>query len=158
MSRSKSCGDELLDDCLREAIDCALQARDEAGVNIAKTFILIRVWSGENIGYGEPTDTLTLMSPSPSIREIKKDFTLKNVGMVRSGDVMLKSISFSVFANEDEARLVTPEAYIEKFFSIDGVLYRPISVTRNFATWNMVIRPIIDDRTYQDSESSDIIA
>lgn len=133
----------LIDDCILDGIDCALEARDDLGAIKAKVYIVTRVWSGDQVGRGDYTDTSKQVYPSPEIVDFSHDLRVKEGGTVKSGDILLKSISRKRYSEYDlDLSIADNQRYIEKFYCICDKLYEVVNVKMQYATWDVLIRRI----------------
>ena len=100
MSASKDGHPEspFITDCILDAVDEALQVREDIGVYKAQVFITTRTWSGKQIGRGVPTDVHELMRPFPGIKEFSHDLRVKEGGTIKAGDILLTSISMKSYS------------------------------------------------------------
>lgn len=151
--------DGLIDSCLLDGIDCALEARDDIGAIKAKVYITTRQWDGDCVGDGDFTDCDEQVYPTPHIVEFSHDINLKEGGTIKNGDIMLKGISLKRYTEEDLDLSVVnrdgdDDAYFEKFYKICGKLYEVVSITRKFATWNVMIRRLSVQPQYRKDENS----
>lgn len=144
---------------LADAIDCALQVRDDLGLQIHNVHIITRtkaVADSELEGFGpEGTirDTKVQIFPTPKIVDYSHSLRTREGGGVRQGDLVLKQISKSKYSRADIDCTKTPEQgdNIEKYYYINEELYTVISVTEKTMWWNVQVRKHISQGTYFDS-------
>lgn len=149
------CRGDLIDDCLLDGIECALEARDDVGAIKAKVYMVTRIWTGSNVGEGEYSDSTEQMLPSPGIQEYSHDLRVKPGGTVQAGDILLKSISRRKYTREQlELQIPGNQQYMEKFYKVCGKIYEAVSVKMNYATYDVLIR-LIQGQQQQTSEPFD---
>lgn len=134
----------LVDD-IRADADDILSLRDQIGAVKKPVYLLARVW-GSAKGVGSPVDTFTQILPSPRIVEYSQDFRIREGGMIKQGDFMLKGISQESYPTEEHVNCTVNSALLEKWYCIDGWLYEVVSVNRKYVTWNVLIRKTSKNR------------
>lgn len=135
-------------DCVQDAVDCALECKDDLGLDLCDVSILTRTWSGEEVGRGRATDEVCKISPNPSVIEFNHDLRLKEGGAIKQGDILVKSISRGSYQDELEINCRTDENNVEKFYLICDKLYNVISVRKRIATWEVQVRRLSDQERY----------
>lgn len=142
----------FIDECILDCVDDALGIRNDLGLYKACVSIVTREWSGEHVGRGTHSDTEEAMRPMPDIREYSHDLRVKEGGTIQGGDILLRGVSMKSYT-EDQMNLKVEKPYIEKFFKIGGSLYESISVTKKYATMDVLIRKISEKADYsKDAE------
>ncbi len=113
-----------LRDDLLPVVDAGRQLAEELGLRQRSVSTRLRVWSGGVVGRGTPTDTDTVISPAPKVREPPGRFVNETVGKFLEGDVQLTKLSASI--DDDDLTGGTLAAGSEWFIVIDDALYRVI--------------------------------
>ena len=127
-------------DCVKKAADAALSAAEGAGLVKAKVYFFTRVWGGERVGDGKATESKLLMSPTPQIVDLADDLRLREGGVVKQGDIILKNVSMISYPRVELLDLTRDDKVTEKFYEIDGALYTVVHVKKNYATWDVHLR------------------
>lgn len=130
----------LKDGCLDEI----LGVRDQIGANLAKTCIITRTWSGDQIGEGTYIDESVEVLPSPQVVNLSHSLRVVEGGQIKQGDLLLKMISQNQFPNESDIDGTSGSDVVEKFYRVNGFDYRVISVVKNYLTWDVQIRRLTD--------------
>ena len=129
---------------LMGSVDSILGIRDSIGAALKEVSFYKRTWSGEEVGEGLSSSIVTSMKPSPRVVEYKDDFRVREGGVIKQGDIMLKMISKNLYT-ESELNGIA-EKNIEMLFLVGEKLYRTVSVTEKHLTWNVLLRPLSDQR------------
>lgn len=129
----------LVDEIL-ECTDEILGIRDDLGAYKHKTYVLTRIWS-EGLGKGFATDSLEQVLPSPYLVDYSHDLRIRENGMIKQGDIMLKHISKESYPQEEmiDCTVNDPDK-MEKFYYINGRLYNVVSVVESYVYWNVMVR------------------
>lgn len=147
--------------CILDAVDCALEAKEEVCAFKAHVYLRTRTWSGQTVGDGTYKDEESRIIPVPTIQTFEHDMRIKEGGTVKSGDLLLKSISKKRYKESDlDLSIEDNQRYIEKFYVIRGKIYEVVSIEEQFATWSVLIRRIhgqAQDAIDPDESNSDII-
>ncbi len=135
-------------DSLIPNLDSVLGVRDSVGAVLHTVGILTRTWSGPKPGEGEPKDTIEKVSPTPGIVDYSHDLRLREGGMLRQGDIILRGLSKHKYPKEELIDCTTPKKSIEKFYLIDDRLYTVINVKEGYVTWNVQVRKYSNQKRY----------
>lgn len=135
-------------ECIEDIVECALEAKEDLGLEISKVSFLTREWEGESVGRGRAYDTVEPIKPNPTVIEYKHDFRIKEGGWVKNGDVLVKSILRKNYPEENMVNGYSPNDRTEKFFLIDDKIYNVISVEKKIATWEVLCRRTSDQERY----------
>lgn len=128
-----------------EVIDDYLSLRDELGAVKHPIYILTRKW-GQEKGTGSPVDTKLHILPTPQLVDLTHSLRLKEGGLVKQGDLILKMISKKTYPNETDINCSVSDNVTEKWYLINGWTYEVISVTQDYVWWNVQIRKTIKNR------------
>jgi len=141
-----------LSNIVEDLIGCTdeiLGLRDDIGAIKSKVFILTRSWSGEEIGDGDPKDTIEQILPTPYVVNLDYALRSKTGGSAKEGDVMLKHISKQSYPEEDTVRLKNDNCKtVEKFYYLDGKLYNVFLIKSDYVYWNIHVRLRTGTKTY----------
>ncbi len=142
----------LLDDCFLDAVDCGLEARDITGMLKAKVQLVTRTWQGETVGRGDFTDDVVDVYPTLNVKDLSWQRKLNPTGNVNNGDIMLKGISMKRYPYVCDVDNSSPgkSAYVERFYLVDGKLYKCVNVTKQYATWDVTVRQLSSQQPYTD--------
>lgn len=138
-----SCGN--LRASLGNCIDKILGVREQIGAQLADVEIVTRTWTGKRPGDGTFSDSILKVSPAPEIVDYSHNIRVSEVGAVKSGDLILRSISPKY--TEDELKTITTEKNIEKFYKLGKHYYTCIHIKEKLVTWDVHIRKISEDET-----------
>lgn len=144
MSTSKN----PLVDSLLDCVDCALGVRDSIGAVLHKVGFLTRTWSGDRPGSGTASDEVVQMLPTPFIVDYSHDLRIREGGMVKQGDIILKNVSKHKYPAENLIDCTTTSRSVEKFYLIDDRLYTVINVKESYVTWDVQIRKYSNQTRY----------
>ncbi len=136
----------IIDD-LKPIADSVLGIRDTLGAVIDPVFFLTRTWSGTEVGDGTPVDTLEQLLPSPCLKRYDFDLRLREGGVIKQGDILLKSISLNKYT---EAQLdgSSPSANVQKFFLVGDKIYESLNCHKRYVTWEVLVRKISNQERY----------
>lgn len=138
---------EFIDDIIDAAND-AFEARDDIGAIKAEVYIVTRIWSGDRIGDGTPTETKVRMLPTPNIIDLSQDIRLSTAGAIKQGDLILKSISKLNYPTENDVDCLVTSKTTEKFYEVGGYLYKVIHVKSPYHAWNVHVRRLSNQTRY----------
>lgn len=136
-------------ECIEDAVDCALECKDELDLDLCKVSMVTRFWSGETVGRGKAKDEVCEVYPNPSVITFNHDLRLKEGGHVKSGDILIKSISRKRYPLESDVDGSVGDESCEKFYLICDKLYTVISVEKKIATWEVLVRRLSDQTRYE---------
>jgi hypothetical protein len=131
-----------LNECLVSCLDDVLGIRDDIGAIKQPVFIITRTWSGEAPGDGTKRDTEKQVLPTPMVVDLSHSLRILEGGAVKRGDLILKMISKNQFPLESEVDGKSPSRNVEKFYRVGEAYYQVISVTEDYAWWNVQIRRV----------------
>lgn len=134
---------EALTDC----IDKILSVRDDMGAVIHEVYIVNRRWSGERVGDGVFSDTVTQILPSPSIKDYSHDVRITEVGAVKAGDIILTGISRNKYPDELEFKTKTEDRNTQRMFRVGKHFYHVVHIKEKLVTWDVHLRKIRQDET-----------
>jgi len=145
-----------LKDSIADAIDCALQVRDDLGLQIHNVYIVTRtraVADPELEGFGEEgmiIDTKVQIFPTPKIVDYSHSLRTREGGSIKQGDLVLKQISKNNYSREDIdcTKTEIQGDNVEKYYYINSDLYTVISVTEKVMWWNVQVRKHISQEVY----------
>jgi hypothetical protein len=138
---------DVVNNCILEAVDCALEAKAAAGVDLAQVSILTRTWQGEYPGRGDASDVVVPIVPNPSVVQFNHDLRLKEGGRSREGDILVKSISKLRYLERVIDGSSTSTS-VEVFYVINDKLYNVISIEEKIGTWEVLCRRLSDQARY----------
>lgn len=132
-----------------------LGIRDSIGAVIQPVYFLTRTWytdgtftsASTNAGEGVAKDNVKQMLPSPQIVQLKQDLRLKEGGMAKNGDIMLKMISRDSY-HESDLDGSSTAGNVEQLYVVGVKVYQVISVTESYVTWNVTIRELTNQTRY----------
>jgi hypothetical protein len=151
------CGDagcESIIDSLLPCVDDILGVRDCIGAVIKPVFFLTRTWFSDEAKTipalapeGFASEVVVQMLPSPAMKDYSQDVRLREGGSVKAGDIILKDISKSKYA---EANLdgSSPSANVEKLFLVGTKVYQVINVTEQYVTFSVQLRQLSNQTRY----------
>jgi hypothetical protein len=134
-------------DSLLPAIDSILGVRDSAGAAISPVYLVTRTWSGSEVGEGTATDVDTRMLPTPGLKNFSQNINLREGGAVKSGDIILKSVSKNSYTLADLDGS-SPSGNVEKFYLVGTKLYQVINVLESYVTWDVQLRELSNQTRY----------
>lgn len=123
-----------------------LGLRDELGAIKHHVYLVTREWSGTAKGDGQMTETEEKILPTPFLQDYSHDLRLREGGMIRQGDIMIKHISMQSYPDEDMIDCSVPmdkQKTTEKYYRVDGKFYEVISVKRDYVYWNVQVRKTV---------------
>lgn len=123
---------------LIEDIDSILSLRDEIGAVKAPVYIVTRTWK-EKKGIGDFTETKNQILPSPRIFDLSHDSRIREGGVVKQGDLILKMISKESYQEKDIDLSVTDDK-TEKFYLIKNGLYELVSLIDKYVVFQVHLR------------------
>lgn len=129
----------LLDD-LREDIDDVLEVRDDLGAALAEVFLVTRTWDGGELGIGDCEELRVQMLPTPRVVRLNYARKLQAGGETDSSDIRLKMVSRESYPERDDVDCSVDNQAEEKFYEVDGDLYRVIDVELRHVTWSITLR------------------
>lgn len=124
-------------DC--DPILCALNSIEESGLNIHQIGILTRQWD-EELGKGEPVDTVAYFSPTPRLKEVRQSHSVNEGGTQRKGDLVIRMIPKSQYATRNLIDCSEGNSSKELYYFIDGDLYEVVEVTEKIWQWDIVVK------------------
>ena len=136
----------IVDDIL-EIIDDVLGVRDEIGALKEEIFLLTRTWSTRK-GVGTPVDVKVRLLPTPNLVDLSHSLRLREGGMIKQGDILLKQISMKSYPTEDLIDCSSTNSLIEKFYYFGGRLYTVISIKKDYVFWNALVRKTSKTQVY----------
>lgn len=128
--------------------DDILGLRDELGAIKHEIYILTRNWTGEELGAGTPSDSISKILPTPYLVDYSHSLRLREGGNIREGDILLKTISKQSYPNESDIDCSVDDKKTEKYYYINGRLYNVISTTSHYVYWNVLVRKAAKQKTY----------
>ncbi len=138
---------EFIADIIDAAHD-AFEARDDIGAIKAEVYLMTRTWSGDRIGDGTASEVKVRFLPTPNIVDLSHDMRLSESGVIKQGDIILKSISKLSYPNENDIDCIVTDKITEKFFEVGGYLYKVVHVKSNYHAWNVHIRRLSNQTRY----------
>lgn len=138
---------DFIDD-IREIAHDALQSVDEIGAIKSYVYLVTRTWSGTEPGDGNATEEKAQILPTPQIRDLSHDIRLQEGGAFKQGDLILRMVSQYAYPNESDINCASSAKNIEKFYEVEGNLYRVINIRKDYATWNIHIRRLSSQDRY----------
>lgn len=133
---------------LKSSLDSILGIRDQIGATLMPVYLVTRTWSGTEIGDGVAVETKAQVLPSPRIVSMSDDSRVVEGGAVQLDDIMLKMISKNAYAAKSSIDGTSNDQKIEKFYEVDGLLYKVINVTEKHLYWNVQIRKLSNQKRY----------
>lgn len=131
-------------DGLKDCSDAILSIRESIGADKRKVYIVTRTWSGAQPGDGQATEVTEEVSPTPGIRDFSHDMRIREGGIVKQGDLMLKMLSKHRYPCEADVRLTSSDASVEKFYLVGKERYRVIAIVEKHLTWDVQVRRFTD--------------
>lgn len=136
-------------------IDAVLAIRDSIGINKQPVYFLTRVWwtddtyttQSDQIGDGVPKDTLSRMVPSPRIVDLSQSLNLREGGVVKQGDIILRDVSKNTYS-ESQLDGSSQALNVEKLFLVGVKVYQVISLTEGYVTWKIQLRELTNQTRY----------
>ena len=131
-------------DCTSEALEQALQTREDMGLAFQKVCLVTRTWTGKELGSGTFKDKDVSITPTPIVKEHVFDVRLTEGGSVKQGDKILKKILKSKFPLESDVdtRLVDCPNNVEMLYKVGTALYNVIHVTEHALYWDVQVRRV----------------
>lgn len=127
---------------IKDSLDDILGVRDDIGAALMPVYFVTKTWTGTEPGDGTATEVKVQVQPSPRIVEMKNEHRIVPGGAVQLGDIFLKMISKNSYPNKSDIDGTAATANIEKFYEIDGNLYRVIEAFEKHLTWTVHIRKL----------------
>jgi hypothetical protein len=131
-----------------------LGIRDSIGATKEKVFFLQRTWYTDDTYAtqsadisGVPKDVLTQVLPTPNIVDLSQNINLREGGVVKQGDIILKAVSKQSFT-ESQLDGSSTAANIENLFLVGQKVYQVINVTENYVTWKIQLRELTNQTRY----------
>lgn len=134
-------------DDIRDRAASALGVRDDLGVGVPVK-ICTRTWSGATPGEGTATEVLAQILPTPFVVDYSMRANVPEAGNIKQGDLVLKSIAQKNYPNLSDIDCTSTQKKIQKFYEVDGKLYRVIHVRKRVATWEVHVRRLTDQTRY----------
>jgi hypothetical protein len=128
-----------------ENIDSYLGLRDELGAIKEPIYILTRVWSTEK-GQGSPVDTQARILPTPQLVDLSHSMKLREGGVIKQGDILLKMISKKSYPLEADINCEVSGELTEKWYLIKGETYEVVSITQDYVWWNVLLRKTVKNK------------
>jgi len=138
---------EFIEDIIDAAHD-AFEARDDIGAIKAEVWFVSRSWSGRRIGDGTATETRVQMLPTPNIVDLSHNARVVEGGIIKQGDIIIKSVSKKAYPNESDVNCLTTTRTSEKFIEIGGYLYQVIHVKSQYHCWDIHVRRLSNQTRY----------
>jgi len=144
-------------DCIGDAIDCALQVRDDLGLQLHNVEILKRTKSAvdpELEGFGVEGTIVDSIErkffPTPQIVDYGHSYAAREGGNFKKGDLLLKQITKNKYKESDIdcSRLDGEGDNIERFYYINKKLYTVIHVAEKNFWWNVQVRKCDSTEVY----------
>jgi hypothetical protein len=139
----------MIDD-LRDGLNDILGVRDDIGAALKEVYLVTRTWSGLSIGAGTATETSVRMLPSPRVVEFTDDLRIREGGVVKQGDLLLKQVSQQTYPTIDLVDGTSEAKNVEKLYDVGGKLFRVVSVTTKHLTWRVLLRPLSSQKRFSD--------
>lgn len=127
---------------IRGSLDSILGVRDKIAL-LHPVYLVTRTWPEGIIGRGEYTEDARQMLPSPGIKRFATDLRLREGGVVKQGDVLLKAISKNKYpALADIDCSVDPETQpgVERFYRINDEEFSVVVPEEKYLTWEVLLR------------------
>jgi len=135
-------------EALTGCIDEILAIPGAMGAVIHDVYLLTRTWQGGEPGDGHAVDVVEEVLPTPQIVDVAHDVRLTEAGAIKQGDLIIKNISKNRYPTADIVDCSTEDKRVEKFYLIDEKVYQVIHVKEGYLTWDVHIRKLKDDSTY----------
>lgn len=133
---------------LRDSVDSILGIRDDLGAALMPVYLITRTWSGDEIGDGVSIEDREQILPSPRIVSMSDDSRVVQGGSVQVDDINLKMVSKVNYPSKNQIDGSVEFQNIEKFFEVDGQLYKVFNVTEKHLYWNIQIRKLTNQVRY----------
>lgn len=137
-------------DSLKRSTNSIYGIRQKIGAELVEVFILTRVWAGQEIGVGNPVDTVEKVEPTPSIKDFSQDIRIQEGGGLESGDVVLRGVSKLNYPKSETLETRTGQRDVEKFWCLKSAsgekdLYTVISTKEKHLAWDIQLRKVTTD-------------
>ena len=127
-------------DGVLQGVDSILSLRDSMGAGLKKVYFVERVYkNGVEIG-GEYIDTKKQMLPSPRVVEFKSDLRIKEGGLVKEGDILLKMVSKKTYPREKMLDGSSCKPHVELLYLVGDIYYRVVNVQEKHVVWSILLR------------------
>jgi hypothetical protein len=136
--------ESLVGSLISPALDDILSVREQLGADIAKVRLITRTWSGEQVGDGDYTDVVEEMRPSPGVKDLSHSYRVAEGGAFQQGDLMLTMVSKNKYPTKNSVDTACDNALVERFYEVNGDLYRVITVVEKYVYWDVQIRRLTD--------------
>lgn len=135
-------------ECSAEALEAALQTREDLGLAFQKVYLVTRTWSGQNIGDGTYSEKTVQITPTPIVEEHDFDLRLTEGGSIKQGDRIIKKILKSKFPNESDVdtRIQDNSKKVEILYKIGTAYYVVQHILEKALYWDVQVRRVIDAR------------
>lgn len=143
---------------LAAGIDDILSLRDSLGVALMPVYHVVRSWSGGRVGKGDAYEVETQILPSPKIVSMSNDYRIKEGGAVQIDDIQIRGVSKVKYpAKADiDCSLSDNEEGVERFYALDGELYKVVYVEEKHLTWNLHLRKLSNQKRYPPPPAPEI--
>lgn len=151
---TEGCNNKGLIETLLPITDAILGVRDSIGAVIRPVYFVTRTWykdqnhtiqSNDKSGFAQ--DVTAQMLPSPQIVDLTQEIRAREGGVVKNGDIMLKSVSRNSF-NESQLDGSSSSKSVEKLFMVGVKMYQVVKVTEKYVTWNVVLKELTNQTRY----------
>jgi hypothetical protein len=134
----------LVDSLKSDALDDILAVREQLGADLAKVRIITRTWNGVEVGDGDYMDQAAEMHPAPGVKDLSHSYRVAQGGAFQQGDLMLTMISKNKYPEKLDVDLSCTDPLVEKFYEVNGNLYRVITVVEKYVVWDVQVRRLTD--------------
>jgi hypothetical protein len=143
-------------DSLLPAIDSILGVRDSIGAVIKPAYIITRTWyTDEDLSIpataidGYARDHREQILPSPQLVDLAAMNRVREGGVYRDGDIILKNVSKNSY-DEADFKCDTSAANEQVFVLVGETLYQMMGVKSSYVTMDVHLRPLTDQTGYPD--------
>jgi hypothetical protein len=138
----------LVQDFIAGDLDDILRIREDLGAVLANAAFVTRTWTGGEVGEGTATEVRVVMDPQPGVVDLAHNAKVAAGGAIKQGDLFLTMISKNQYPLETDVNGYSSNPLVERFYEVNGTLYRVISVVEKHAYWNVQVRKLTDLRRF----------
>jgi hypothetical protein len=134
----------LVEELISPELDDILSVREQLGADLAKVRLITRTWNGDQVGDGTYTDVVDEMHPTPGVKNLSHSYRVAEGGAFQQGDLILTMVSKNKYPLKTDVNGTCSDPLVERFYEVNGDLYRVISVVEKYVYWDIQVRRLTD--------------